>query len=190
MWKYDLWTPAIDFVRESLAGGSTLARAVADRRVQHAAFTLLPPGLPSDRVNGLMAGGTGFSQSCWIPFVIDYLKDGRHVVIADSFEARVGDPILASRSPYFTFGSEVYFLTREADDSCVDGLFMSMSSYPSIILLSRTELSINAHQDIAREQLDGLAVAVEYVLVGAYDEESFVCAGCSEPGRSSELLQA
>jgi hypothetical protein len=179
--RYDLAEAGAAYIRDCLKGGNSLAQALSQNCEPAGAFTLLPRGQASQRLTAFSVGGTGSNHASWTEFVIKYLaNDAGRVAVAENFESRPGDPVLTKRPHHFIVGAEIYYFAQEATAPSVSLLLRSMSCYPSILCLTETERPFRTGEKGDSTLLRKLALATSHVLVGAYDEESFVCATCDK----------
>ena len=183
---YDLGDTGVAHVRESLALGNQLAKAVLRHRVALEAFTLLPSDTDPSRLSAFDVGGTGARQAMWTEFIVRHLLEHpSNVAVAESFEARPDDPAIVKLAPHFVVDSEVYFFTSTPTADSVDLLLRSMSCYTSLVFLSRVREMAQRPDQLSYESLEALAQATRYALVGTYDEESFVCATYARSARTA-----
>ena len=183
--EIELGEAGLAWVRKSLESGNTLAKLLLGRRLEVGrVFTYLAPGVSPDRAAEFRRGGL-FSDvpseidAKWPAVVTAYLAsaDGRFCVVEDI--AGRGDPVMDSPGErYFVQGSDVYdFLPSGVWTHEEIRHFLSKArQYPSVCALTKIPVgpSLSPRQEVPIETLQLLASNTSHILVGAYDEESYV----------------
>jgi hypothetical protein len=177
---YRLGQEGIEYIRAALRGGGPLATELVRLRSIGQPFTFLPSSTAPERVGELDWGGHWTSDdSPWPAWIASWIRqDGSRVALAENFEIDPGSPLLTGESPFvLADGRVLFFSDRSAP---VPRMYLAMSRYPSILVLTSRDTALTLGQQLTRPMLQSLASAADYVLVGAYDEESLVAARCEQ----------
>ena len=177
--NYALDERAREYVRGTLEHGGPLARELLRRAVIEEPFTLLPPNVSSEQLVEFDTGryfGVGLGP--WIDWIGHQLVSTPNgAVFAEDFETSPSSPLLVRDPDFVLIDDRVAFFAVQAD--AIESVLVSMSRYPSIVVITTNEgPSLVRAQVVDSVKLGRLAAAATSVLVGAYDEESFVCACC------------
>jgi hypothetical protein len=103
--------------------------------------------------------------------------------------AKVGGPCLdTSNGASFSHGKEIYdFLTSRDQDPHRIRCAMYARQYPSIGVLTKIPngATIRHRQEVSRHFLEAFATKASQILVGAYDEESYLVWSAVRPGKGT-----
>jgi hypothetical protein len=177
--KYALDESAHEYVRAKLEYGGPLAQELFRRAVIDEPFTLLPANVSSEQ---LVAFDTGryfdVGLGPWIEWIGHQLASMPNgAVFAENFELDPSSVLLVRKPDFALIDNSIVFFAVRTDS--IENMLLSMSRYPSIVVIARNEgPPLERAQVVDPNKLAALAADATYVLVGAYDEESFVCATC------------
>lgn len=176
--KYVLEKDALEYVSCCLKDGGPLAVELLGRRQLGLPFTFLEAGASAERLSSF-DHGTGWRDgwSVWLDWIENTLSAiSNGVALAHNYEIDL-IPDQLSRLESFVVTDECAYVLAKPNRESLDRMLRNMSQYTSIVTLTSWRSPISG-QSIDGEQIAVLADAATYVLVGAYDEESFVCAPC------------
>ena len=172
-------------MRSCLAGGNTLSRSLSARPLEKGrVLTYLPSDVETARAakfewGGLFQGGAEEITSKWYALISAHLRraDRQYCIIEDI--AAPGDACLSSPSEqFFAFRSEVYDFLSLPPQSVADARqFLSKArQYPSICALTKIPDAppFSPRQEVPIETIHLLARNTSHIMVGAYDEESYI----------------
>lgn len=172
--RYGLGDDAAHYVMGALRGRGPIADAISRIFRVHDPFTFLPRGLDRSAVSSFSAGGyCRFQADFWASWING---SGAVAAVAENYERKKGSKFLSQLTNYFFADEVLYYFAILADGSDVRRLFNEMSRYKSIIILLKSSRDLPSQASLAPDQLLGVAGSATHVLVGAYDEESFVVA--------------
>lgn len=182
--EIDFGQEAIQYIKEQLSQGNTLARYGLSMRLQEGhVISYLPPAVsPVARRDFRNAFSIATDQTYAIELdakILDlvsaYLAQPgkRYAVIETYFEPDW--PVLASlHLPYFIHGSEVYFFFSSQDHSheMISQALHSARDYPfigALTSLPSTEADVQIKEELTANIMEHLAARTEHLLIGAYD---------------------
>lgn len=176
--KYVLEKDALEYVSSSLKDGGPLAVELLGRRQFGLPFTFLEAGASAERLSSFDHGaGWRDGWSVWLDWIENTLSVvSNGVALARNYEVELVPERLSSLESFIVTTECAYVLAKPNRES-LDRMLRNMSQFTSNVTLTSWGSPISG-QSIDGEQLAFLADAASYVLVGAYDEESFVCAPC------------
>lgn len=183
--EFQFGPEGLAWVRQCLSAGSTLSKTLLDLSLEKGrVFTYLPNGLNAGRHMQFKFGGIFSSVGekigqTWPKFISEYLAGPaeRYCILEDI--SAPSDPGLdSSDEQFFVYETEVYdFLSsQDTDVEKIRSILSCGRQYPSIGALTRLSgLSELQHRhSVKAEVLQLLASNTQYILVGAYDEESYL----------------
>jgi len=183
--EFDLGSAGISYIRSSLATGFTLMRQVLGLQLEKGRVrTLLPEGVALKSLTEFSYGGVATGHRAAIEervaeLILDHLSAVEHSLVAfEDYNLDPGSKFLAGRQ-HFVYRSEVslYIDSRSspsADD--VRRVMKQASEYTSRAVLTSAadETRLQCGQSVTMEFVRTLARNTQHILVGAYDEESYV----------------
>ncbi len=182
---FEFGPEGLAWVRKCLSGGNTLSKLLLKLPLETGrVYTYLPDGLaPSRRTmfeSGGIFGKTGSElDRRWRTEVRSYLSASEDRVCIVEDIAQVDEAGLdTSDEAFFSYGKEVYdYLTYRGQD--LNRIRFTMSKgrqYPSVHLLTKIPegATIHQRQEVSRHVLEELAANASRIMVGAYDEESYL----------------
>lgn len=183
--KFDFGSEAVPYIESCLSKGKTLSKYIYRRQridQRKEIFAYLPPETTFEQrvrfLEGRVLNEPG-SRLKTAELIAEFLGKGddRYAVFEHSL-ASPGDPWLKKANvKFFSHKSETYlFLTsRDTDLDVIQNTLHHSGGYPSIGILT-TQLantqSIQDRQEVNESALENLAAQVQYIIVGAYDEET------------------
>ncbi len=137
-----------------------------------------PEGVGQDRLTEFEAGlGVPGATEKLANFVLAYLQSpGAPYAVFQDYFSRPGDPAL-TWDQFFLFDSEVYLYLgrRDASVDRIHDAISEASEYPFLAILTSVPPGEPPKQGVASEAcLEALADRTQHLIVGAYDEESYV----------------
>jgi hypothetical protein len=127
---------------------------------------------------GLFGNTASDLDKDWRIEIRNYICASEDRVCIFEATAQVGYPCVESKvGAFFSYGKEIYdFLTHHDQDLYRIRCAMNARQYPSIGLLTKIPdaATIRHRQEVSREFLEKLATNASRILVGAYDEESYL----------------
>jgi hypothetical protein len=170
-----------DWVRQSLGDGNALAHEILGvcDLATGVASAAVPPGFPADGLDHPQWGQGMVSRRRSDEALADLIGGAtpRLVVVEDPL-MRPTDPVFERHArESFVFQSEVYHwrLRRQAEPYRLIGEFLNRwISYPFIAVVVRSSRPYDAGEEVTYEEIRRLAMSVESVVVGAYDNEGYI----------------
>lgn len=177
----------LDFVRSQLSGGGPFAAKNVEVLGQGRVREFVAPGCSKPPAKDLSQGGrygpaeAAIIAECYGAFLSEFLlRDHSHVLLLENQLFRMSDPCMHERQDVFEWEdvTYAYFPTRSAliNEWTVGDCFARAGHYPQIILATRKTFSedLPTRGTLSRQHATSLQEQTLHVLVGAYDEESFV----------------
>lgn len=173
--EYELGVQGLEFLREALSSGGPLAREVYRHVNLEGAFTRLPPDVPRNRLlefafGGFWQGG----QASWREWITGFfLSQPDAVAIGENFEIEPESHLLRKLTHYLVVDNAVVFTASASHADSLESLLANISRFPSILLLCNCRSLVSSTR-IQSHDMEAVARSTQYVMVGAYDEESYV----------------
>lgn len=193
--RYDLHNAGADYVSDELGKGSSYAQsllALVEGQRDHV-YTYLPPELETARLDfrdaflaraasvGLAADTVESELEREVFHTVLSLASAisDSILVLETLRRPGYPPTLQEEQPYFTYRDEVYLylrresLTMTALSACV----RKARSYPLIVGVTsfgRRSFDVQPGVSLSTTDLDSLAQRTQLLMIGAYDDESYV----------------
>lgn len=184
---FDLSNIALDYCSKTLKRGKTLAENVFQSVKENTGriWTKLPADITSEeKARKFEEGGILASEERdnWLILILlGHLKRStNHCIIFEESLGKPSDPfIMKSSSKKFTYGQELYHYVNNADMSPekLKGILKLVGRYPFIGYMCVLDEKIIANilnNRVTADTLMGIAQSVLKIIIGAYDEESYL----------------
>jgi hypothetical protein len=177
---------AIPYFDSCLLRGKTLAAHILNHQRLETGQIIgyLPPNVPFEERVQFVAGGifdTPIDRQKTVDLILSFLSGpGRRYAVFEDAYAKSNDPWTREpKTQFFSFEFEVYhFLTsRDQKREKITQTLRWADGYPfigALTSLPADDLEIEHCQEVTRGILEKLAKRVEYVLIGAYDNETML----------------
>ncbi len=184
--KFDYGSEAIPYIESCSFKGKTLSKFILEKNridQRKEIFAYLPTDTAFEKrvrfLEGKVIDEPGARQKT-AEFIADFIKERpNHLALFEHSLASPSDPWLNKANiKFFTYKSEVYpFLTsHDTDLDIIQNMLRRTGSYPSIGILTvlSSVQNIQDRQDVDETVLENLATQLQYIIVGAYDEETML----------------
>lgn len=178
--EYPLGSGAVDYVKGTLGQAGSLARAVLSTRTFSSPFTFFVCGLDATALERLDLGQRWkFRNAVWQDWIHRFLDStASSLVLAEIFGVSPTAPFLKQRKAIWCVGEEAFTYSDGASRASVDVMLRNMSPFPAVVVLSDRGRELVAAGGPSLQDITHIAAGARYVLVGAYDDESFVAMSC------------
>ena len=166
---------AMRYIRACLSQGNVMSeQLLAVPLEQGTITTFLPVTTQPEMVKNFEVGGVTTKQQTYqvlVELMSAYFQKHKNgVAIFEAIEQR-GDPCLSgSTSRFVTHENELYYIVSndEYNIKKVENTLKAARSYPFIGIITSHRLNSN---QLTIAELKEMAINVDYILVGAYDDE-------------------
>jgi len=177
----------LEFVRTQLSEAGPMGAAHLKHLDQGFVWEFVPAhttAMPS--LNQLIGGRYNASEAgsltaAYVVFLREFLlRNSSRVLLFEDQFGKADDPCMLDRKNFFVWEDAMYFYfpckSAQVRDSAIEAALPGASHYPNIVLATRLTFyePLPTRGLLSREQALALEEQVRHVLVGAYDEESYV----------------
>jgi hypothetical protein len=181
--SYNLGDDGLAYVRDRLADGGSIAHEILTTCKLESPSTVFTCGLGPDALRQLSTGrGWQKGRVFWRQWIEHYLQSAPSgLAIAAEVHFRVGSPIVEKRrSHVMVFDEEVYYFSDGTPGASVDRMLGYRSLWPSHLFLCERGREFARPGRITASELLALCENLRWVLVDAYDDETFIAVRCAE----------
>lgn len=170
----------VDYIKKELGNSKSLSQYLLktfDKVKIKKVFSLVPPNTIPERMLELDLGGlceTSDSNGELIRYIINSIKNEYSMIFENNIKNK-SDPYLTSlKIPYFTKGEEIYFFYSNTKHNIevLRKILLEADRYPFIAFMSK--INCQNFEEIDEQMLNEIVVSSEEILMGAYDEESYI----------------
>lgn len=182
--KWFLGDRGLEYIREELNNGSNLARLIRELPLADGVCeTFLPEPLEIQSVPDLALSvylskdiSLADARAIFQNKILTYLQSAPgNCALIETFHTPEKTAFIAAGSPYLICENNVFFyLTQTTSKSVLEDAIAAGKTYPKIIVLTRHDGDIPTGTTISARDLHAFARNVAFLMVGAFDEESYI----------------
>ncbi len=183
----ELGHEAVEYIRSELLSGNDLAQFLLElpfetgNVISYVPAELNEQDIPAFGLSIFLTRNIEISrhilQTKTEDFISSYLQSSteRYAIFETYWE--VGDAWLEREKPiYFSYDSKLYLFLRytDTDNEKVKSAMGAAGTYPFIAVLTHFNFEISNHEVLSEEKLETLAKSADHIIIGAFDDESYL----------------
>lgn len=176
-----LETKPINYIARKLSNGKSFSQHILnvfDKVKIKKVFTLVPQNTIPDRMLKLEEGGickTSDSNDKFIGYIASLNKNEYYIIFENNLKNKSDSNSKNIKVPYFTKGEEIYFFYSDAQHGIevIKEILYEADRYPFIAFVIKKADHLHFNE-IDEQKLEKMILSTEEILIGAYDEESYI----------------